>query len=95
MTLHEITVEIETLKTAIGVNRSFLVGRPAGTDKKTEASIASDLVRLAELRKIEATMIEQDALAKAIELAKSSGLMMPSEIETLVRIHARLGEVVK
>lgn len=95
MTKQELAIEIETLRTAIGVNSSFLIGRPVGTDRKTEASITADKARLAELRKIEAAMAEQDVLAKAIELAKMSGAMMPSELEVLERIMTRLGEVAK
>ena len=95
MTKQELAIEIETLKLAIGANSAFLIGRPVGTDRKTEASITTDKARLAELRKIEAAMVEQDVLAKAIELAKMSSAMMPSEIATLERIMARLGEVAK
>lgn len=95
MTKNEVAVEIETLKLAIGANSAFLIGRPIGTDRKTEASITADKARLAELRKIEVAIAEQDVLAKAIELAKMSSTMIPSEIEVLERIMARLGEATK
>jgi hypothetical protein len=96
MTKNELATEIETQRMIIGGNSLFTKGLPRGTDPKADASIAAARARLAELRQIEADMVQAEkdrgTLALIIEAGKfgSAQVLLASEIEALGRICARL-----
>jgi hypothetical protein len=105
MTKSELATQIETLRTAIGVNRGFLKLVPPGADKATERQVERDRLELerlqVELAKAEASekQAEQDrhTLDLILDAARSghAQTLYASEIEALERIHARLEGVAK